>query len=465
MTDINDNSLPLRHLWTVLITFSVLSVITYFIPQLGEYRPIKDKNISTGLPWKIPEMSNSIVTEDNYTINKITPDEPKQVIPAIPDSLYADLPQSLEMNGANLKTFKKAIDELLSGKARDNVRIGYWGDSHVAEGTLVEAFRDYMQALFGDGGYGFMPIKRPYGRVEQNLYWKTDDNWEAFLLTVGEKKNGYYGYAGEVSECNKWAWVSYQAKTKDESNISGKVELFYLQHQAGGQVIIEIDTSKLTIDTKADSTQSAYFQTDIANYQSKVIVRSQDSGDNILFGMSLEAAKTGLVVDNLGILGMRSNRMLNHNEALFTDQLRHRDLKLGLMMFGGNEMGNKDGVDTIKFYNEYCKVIDMMRRAAPELPIILITPIDHGYKQAGKVISHPDIIKVVNTVRKVARDKQVILFDLWQAMGGDGSMGRWLDSSPKLGWSDYIHLTPAGYKLVSRYLFMAILEGYAKNYK
>ena len=65
-----------------------------------------------------------------------------------------------------------------------------------------------------------------------------------------------------------------------------------------------------------------------------------------------------------------------------------------------------------------------------------------------------------NAQREVAVAEGCAFFDTYEAMGGDGSMGRWVRSSPALGSGDLSHLTHHGHKVVGGMLYRALVAGY-----
>ena len=72
--------------------------------------------------------------------------------------------------------------------------------------------------------------------------------------------------------------------------------------------------------------------------------------------------------------------------------------------------------------------------------------------------------RLVKIESKVAEDTGVAFFNTFQAMGGDGTMGRWYAAEPRLVGSDYIHPMPAGAKIVGELLYGSLRDGY-NDYK
>lgn len=62
----------------------------------------------------------------------------------------------------------RVLAGLDSGRARDDVRILQFGDSHTAADVGTSTLRHLFQARFGDGGRGFVSIGKPWKTYAQD---------------------------------------------------------------------------------------------------------------------------------------------------------------------------------------------------------------------------------------------------------------------------------------------------------
>jgi len=63
--------------------------------------------------------------------------------------------------------------------------------------------------------------------------------------------------------------------------------------------------------------------------------------------------------------------------------------------------------------------------------------------------------------REVALEEGCAWYSVFDAMGGEGAMGRWYKATPKLGWGDYAHPTATGSRVLGRFVFQALMKGLA----
>jgi lysophospholipase L1-like esterase len=107
------------------------------------------------------------------------------------------------------------------------------------------------------------------------------------------------------------------------------------------------------------------------------------------------------------------------------------------------------------------EVVRRLHASLPGVSILLMSPMDRGERKAdGEIDTLAAIPRLVNTEARVALDTGVAFFNTFQAMGGQGTMGRWYSAEPRLVGADYIHPMPAGARIVGELLFSALRDGY-----
>jgi lysophospholipase L1-like esterase len=157
-------------------------------------------------------------------------------------------------------------------------------------------------------------------------------------------------------------------------------------------------------------------------------------------------------------IGALTRRMLNFDPEHLHSQLRRRDPNLVVFMFGGNDMNTQGTMQ--KYREEYTAVIRLFRAAKQPMACLVMAPLDHGEREGSRIITRPIVTKIVDAQREVAKAEGCAFFDTYEAMGGDGSMGRWVRSNPALGSGDLSHLTHHGHKVVGGLLYRALVAGY-----
>jgi lysophospholipase L1-like esterase len=70
------------------------------------------------------------------------------------------------------------------------------------------------------------------------------------------------------------------------------------------------------------------------------------------------------------------------------------------------------------------------------------------------------ILDLVTIQRRVALSHGAAFWSTFDAMGGEGSMARWVKATPQLGGGDLTHPTPLGAEVIGDMLGDAIVTAY-----
>ncbi|MDH6601238.1 hypothetical protein M2306_001932 [Myroides gitamensis] len=71
------------------------------------------------------------------------------------------------------------------------------------------------------------------------------------------------------------------------------------------------------------------------------------------------------------------------------------------------------------------------------------------------------VTPLMRAQRKYAMESKTGFFNLYEAMGGKGSMVQWVEESPAKANKDYTHFNFRGAQTVSALIFKQLEEGYA----
>jgi lysophospholipase L1-like esterase len=168
-----------------------------------------------------------------------------------------------------------------------------------------------------------------------------------------------------------------------------------------------------------------------------------------------------VIYSSLGINGANVTLLSkSFNERHWAAELRHYKPDLVIVNYGTNESGFAEFVDKT-WATEMKEVVRRIHAALPETSILLMSPMDRGERTTGgEIDTVPVLPRLVNIESRVAHDTGAAFFNTYQAMGGQGTMGRWYTAEPRLVGADFIHPMPAGAKIVGELLYNALRDGY-----
>jgi lysophospholipase L1-like esterase len=360
-----------------------------------------------------------------------------------------------------LRRFFESLARLEVGDADDDVRITQFGDSHTAADVETGAMRRALQARFGDGGRGFVAIGRPWKRwFQDGVRVGMSNEWAPEKAKLDHGKltgDGLYGLSGIglfTRQRGARAWTDVSGKTS-------RAELFYLEQPSGGAFDVFVDGVRVVrVSTRADKTASAFREFDIAEPSAhQVEVRSVGDGDVRVYGMSLNRAERGVVLDALGINGARITTALSWNEQHWAEQLRHRSPALVVLAYGTNE--STDDLPQHTYERQVVDALGRVARAVPAASCLLLGPPDRAIDTRDGWTTAPKIAEIIAAQRRVAEAAGCAFYDQLAAMGGEGAMAAWAAEDPPRAQKDRVHLTRDGYAQLGNSFVSDLMRAYA----
>lgn len=167
----------------------------------------------------------------------------------------------------------------------------------------------------------------------------------------------------------------------------------------------------------------------------------------------------GLVYHEIGNNGASTASVLRGAE----DAAFHRDwavLDPDLVIFGigiNDAHGPATRFDPAGFVARYDSLIGLIRQTQPDAALLFLTNTDSFYGRRP----NPSALAVREAMFEVAARHGAAVFDLFDAMGGLGSMEVWREAG--YARSDRIHFTREGYRVIADLYWDALLGDWAQS--
>jgi lysophospholipase L1-like esterase len=342
----------------------------------------------------------------------------------------------------------------------ERVRIVWLGDSHTAADFLPHALREPLQRRFGNGGPGYLAIgldKLRHGRasVKSDGRWRREPSSPA---SGARQADGVFGLSG-----TRAVPLSPDARLRIElgpTAVAGSArwELLF-RAPAGAQLRVALDAQpELRLDGKRGRAGAAGSPIRRALFESGPRARltlMAGGGAPELYGVIIESASGGVVLDTLGINGARAATALAWDERAWSAELAARSPALVVVAYGTNEAAGSLPAEL--WQRELGSLAARIQAAAPGADCLLLGPIDMAGAD-GKSLTRVDELDRASAIAASAAGCGH--FSLFRAMGGEGTIVRWAKESPPLAAPDRIHLTARGYEKLGGLLATALLESY-----
>ena len=147
------------------------------------------------------------------------------------------------------------------------------------------------------------------------------------------------------------------------------------------------------------------------------------------------------------------------DDAHWAEQMTLRKPSIIVVQYGTNE--SEVGQVGEAYEKGLGAFLDRLKVAAPKASILVASPVDRAEKSAKGLFPTKEIIvKIVEAQRRVALAHGVGFWNTFEAMGGRGTVQRWLFTKPNLYNWDYTHPTTWGAEVIGDLLVSALLTGY-----
>jgi lysophospholipase L1-like esterase len=465
----------LARLGAFLLLCALLVGATYLLPGAEALRPWLP-----GEPLPLLHLvlsSEREVREDargDLVTVQATPEPPPveaqepSTIPSIRPSLLVSRPPARPTPLEHPEALHRWFEALARAEAGEPgvVRTLHWGDSTIAGDGFTSRVRERLQARFGDGGPGFLPIHvDPRWQSRPGILRSSEGTWRSDNLTFAGSHSNRYGLGGIVSTAEEQASVSLGGPRIDGGRQPmHRFQVFY-QHRPGGGTLRMAPRGApgAVVSTDGQGVWDGFREIEAPEGSAWFWLQADGDGPVTVYGVALETAGPGLTWEPLGVAGasivsMRAYQSPAHLER----QVKERAPGLLVYQTGGNELGFPDLIENeAQGYKEtFHVVLRRLREGAPEASCLLIAPLDQATRQRGRIVSKPTLAVVVEAQRQVAAEAGCAFWDARAAMGGEGSFQRWLEHDPPYAWTDLMHLSEEGLDLLGDGFSDAVLDAF-----
>ena len=375
------------------------------------------------------------------------------------ESAKSFLAVRIEDPSDNMSAFYEALwntERKLPGAV---TRILHYGDSPTTADLITADVRLLLQQHFGDAGHGTYLIAKPWAWYGHAGLDGDASGWKIEPANQGEERDGLYGLGGVSFHGSQGADSLAILRRPGHTRVS----VCYWQQPGGGAFSLEANGQSLgTVDT-AGEPQTRQVSFPLAPGATRIHLRVTRGAVRVFdFGFFKDGP--GILYDSLGLNGAYIHVLSGtFSEKNWAGLLQQANPKLVVINYGTNESVYAKYVD-YTMEKEMKEALRRIKAALPKTSILIMSPMDRGERQAGGVIGTPGVMpRLVGLQEKVARENGVAFFNTFEAMGGEGTMGRWYHAEPRLVSADFIHPLPSGARIVGTLFYKALLEGYNRH--
>ena len=471
---------PLKVLLSIISLFVVLGVIAVVYPdggiKVGEYT-LRYPKLTDIFEKQAPKDSaaDSTAVDPEEAIREMMEATKRKEFAAYSDSLkyYEDFFKSgktrFDLPGDDPAWFDRFFLHLQLAELDSNVvHIVHYGDSQLEEDRISATIREDLQDEFGGAGPGMMP---PILTIpsQTTSHWNEGELKRYILFGPKEEEADHnrYGPLAQFADLEGSAVIGIK-KREDRKNafphvggystvkvLAGKrgslrLKLVYQRTYADTVGLNEDSTFKVKKRTAFETAAAPEVErlTKLNVYTWKLPdttsnVKIYLDGSAEIYAISADGAY-GVAVDNVAMRGSSGTVFHRIDSQLLAESYKAMNARLIIMEYGGNLVPgtNSGNVDWTK--KLITKQIQAIQKANPDADILFIGPADMAKQVDGEWKTYPGLPLTIKTLREVALENGAAYWDMHRVMGGNGSMIKWANREPALGFTDHIHFTRRG---------------------
>ena len=341
----------------------------------------------------------------------------------------------------------KNLETQNSGK----LRIAYYGDSMIEGDFIVQTLRSLFQKKYGGQGVGIIPISTPNNVPRRTIRHNFSPNWQySSILRRGSLPLGITGTVSFAGENSDTLWVSYKSGTQ---RIVNPTLIYGKSDNINGKMIV--------------SSQNFYEELPLnpKNLLNLAKINSKDDSimlkfvgiENIpLYGVEFSATR-GVFIDNFALRGSSGLPLIHLNKNLMNAFQQKYNYDLVVLQFGANVI--RPDVANYRWYSDRMSgVVRHFRKCFPNADILVISAADKAARYGSEIKTDTLVYSLLRSQKEYASATNASFIDLFSAMGGEGTMAKWIAADPPLGARDFIHFSPAGARIIANAIFDKLEE-------
>jgi hypothetical protein len=448
MSDNNKHSQPFI---MVLIVTVVLLFVSQFDNQITIFGfKTKKVELLADISTK-SESFNSLIAGATTNDTIINPAGVKKVV--VGSSNICDF---VNDTSSALSHFFQALNA--SKTKKHKTRIAYFGDSMIEGDLITQDLRNCMQEKFGGHGVGFVPITSIVAGFRASVT-HSFDGWTTYNLIDKTPANHTLGISGfgfvpdtlnyiDTNNTSKGSWVNYAAVNRKHLDKFCETKLLY--GKSSGENYVDINGTIYPLKG-----ENAVNQLQVENGKDCQFIKAEFycKTPMDIFGFSMES-DSGVFVDNFSFRGNSGMPITKVSQRVYSGTNACLGYDLIILEYGLNAVS--PAITDFTWYEQGMTI----QASFPDASILLISVGDKSYRNNGIYETDPSVPILVESQKRMAKNNKIAFWSLYDAMGGYGSMIKWVEGDTAFANKDYTHFNYKGAHKVGKLLFSKLMNEY-----
>src|ERR1019366_1380627 len=257
----------------------------------------------------------------------------------------------------------------------------------------------------------------------------------------------------DTTNASKGSWVNYTAVNRKHLNKFCETKLLY--GKSSGENYVDINGSIYPL--KGENAVNQLLVNTGKGCQS-VNAEFYCKTPMDIFGFSMES-DSGVFVDNFSFRGNSGMPITKVSQRVYSGTNDCLGYDLIILEYGLNAVS--PAITDFSWYEQgMTNVIKHIQASFPNASILLISVGDKSYRNNGIYETDPSVPILVESQKRMAKNNKIAFWSLYDAMGGYGSMIKWVEGDTAFANKDYTHFNFKGAHKVGKLLFSKLMNEY-----
>ena len=440
----------IRILVFIVLVITVLGAAWYFYPADGLKVAGLNLNFPSYAEAKTQNPEEKIVNVDDV-LDKVNKSYVMTYSENLIDSLYffreylMENPNRIYLPDDDYKYFDSLFT--LFEQAKDEgktYRVMHYGDSQIEMDRISSVLRQKLQEFFGGSGPNMIPAIQAVPTISVS---QSCNNLKRYTLygdsSTSRAPHNRYGVMTQFAQVSGEGSISFNqsshSRAFENSKMISSVSILLGRNSQGFTATLKCDTIKVEPKVLDANDSVSLITWNLPVNVKQGIIRMKGNAE--IYAILLDG-EPGVAIDNVALRGCSGTIFTRIDESTLRQSFDLLDTRLIILQFGGNRMPGITSSKSISAYTrELERQIDYVKKVAPNATLLFIGPADMSRSYNGKLTTWKGLPELNDSLRSMALRNKVAYWDMFNVMGGEGSMVQWVRHKPPLAGPDHIHFT------------------------
>ena len=440
-------------LWLTLIVFAALLGMHWLPVITVDGHTMRRVDLLGDLRYPTPEEVES--DSDSIAL-------PPVVKPAFVDTCRAGMTCIEDYSDSTrrgMTPFYESLDRLSSDDGL--VRIAVFGDSFIEADIFTSDLREMLQKKYGGCGVGFVTITSMTSGYRPTVR-HTFGGWSSHAVTDSvyfDKKK--QGVSGHYFVPRQGAYVELRGQHNYASLLDTcqRASIFFLNKDS---IHLSVRINKEEPKNYSFAPSEGLQQMDVEGRIGSVRWTVNRADSSLFYGLAMDGKK-GIILDNFSLRGSSGLSLRGVPQEMMKQFNHQRPYDLIILEYGLN-IATERGRNYDNYQKGLLTAIEQLKSCFPQSGILLLSVGDRNYKtEDGDLRTMPGVKNLIRYQQNIAAESHIAFWNMFEAMGGEGSMAKMVHAKPSMANYDYTHINFRGGKHLAGLLYETLIYGKEKH--